>query len=195
MKHHPSQQMLPRIVAVLSVVDAALFIGIVLSARGIRPVAVVRRPGGHGVFARPAGFTPNGRFIPGGKPLACWAARFEIDHCEFCQADDKGEWGRLAGVLAKLSCPVFVLPPGRSAELPERDLVPRDATQELYISMDFVKQFRLTIAPTTLIFGPRGELLWSKQGELGAGDYAAAVRSVRSAGLRMRRAGDAGSLP
>ena len=74
---------------------------------------------------------------------------------------------------------VIVVVPTARDEYPNNTETPIGAQQESYINMEWIKQFRLTMTPTLLIFDPHQGLIWSHQGMLEPSDQTAAIRAIK----------------
>lgn len=172
---------LPRTLAILAVTDAVLFVGVVLAVRTQTPAATVTTRGALASGGPPLGIALGGRLIRAAARSRCWTVRYEMEACKYCRADDAGDWRGLAAALQARGCVIIVVPPYASEALLPTQLVPPSAEQEILVSMDFARRFRLSIAPTTLLFGPQGVLIWSRQGRLAAGDRKWALRAIGKA--------------
>ncbi len=174
-------RLLPLAVLALAVLDGALFAAVVIGARAAgRGNAVPARDSALSVEP-PIGYSPAGKPIRPPADLRCWAVRYEAGICRACVRDDRLGWGKLGAALQRLGCPVFVLPPGPARALQPGDLVPRAAQQEVMVDLGFVRYFRLNFSPETLLFGPGGRLIWTRQGALAPSDPGDAERALARA--------------
>lgn len=112
------------------------------------------------------------------------AVRYEQKDCAFCRDDNRGKWGQLAPELQRLGCPTVIVLPSRHAAFLYGLVVPRGAPQEAFVKMDWIRHFRLSAVPTTLITGPRQHLVWYHEGELSTMDVRAALTAVRAKAAR-----------
>jgi hypothetical protein len=82
-----------------------------------------------------------------------------------------------------------VLLPAESAFIPKSSLVPGNAIEEIWVSGRLMHHLRVKAVPTTLLFGPRGVLIWRKTGELSRRDGDAARRALARSQRPQGRAG------
>lgn len=181
MKLTRALRLLPAAAALLAAIDVGGLVLVAVGAR-TRPRAedVAARPS-RGSPAPPEGYLLGGRLLvpPGNEP--CWAVRFEASSCAYCSEDDNHGWRQLAGVLEARHCKVFFLPPGPSRALLPSRILPPGAAQELFVNMAFLKHFRLTYTPSTLVFGPGDALLWSQQSAIRRGEVAIVAHDLDGA--------------
>jgi len=108
-----------------------------------------------------------------------WVVRYATAGCEFCR-DDK-LWEQLAPRFQDLRYKVVVILPSSETDIP-RNTSSNGASPEIaYVNLEWLRHIRLTLAPTLLIFGPSGRLLWSRQGTLLPGDAEAALQAIKTA--------------
>jgi hypothetical protein len=131
----------------------------------------------------PDGFTAKGvrvGIVPGRR--AGWAVRYAANRCVYCRRDNT-TWNRLAAELQRLGYQVIDVVPSAKDHYPN-DAAPRGAPQEAYVSVKWIRRFRLTVTPTLLIFGPDQRLIWSRQGMLYPADPKSAVRVIEETAAR-----------
>lgn len=106
-----------------------------------------------------------------------WAVRYAARTCGYCSRDT--QWQRLAPQLESADYEVIVLLPRAEEEFPEKDVVPKEAPQAVFVPMEWIKRFRLTATPSLLIFSRQGQLIWSRQGMLVPSDPESAMRAIK----------------
>lgn len=176
-----------RVLSVLLLIALFSDAGLYLRAReGVARVAasvpVLRA--GPASLPPPAGYGLGGRLILPALRPKCWAMRYSAMGCPYCRNDDRGGWAALARSLSHIGCGIYILPPNRHGSYLEGLLVPRSAKQEIYVSMSWIRRFRLGAEPTTVIVGPGGTLAWYDEGELGPRAPASALARLRAVGVR-----------
>jgi hypothetical protein len=57
-------------------------------------------------------------------------------------------------------------------------LIPATAPQVAFVSMEWVRQFRLTATPTVMLFNRAGALVWTQQGMLRPDSIDGAIRAM-----------------
>lgn len=139
-----------------------------------------RAPGGRRPSAVPEGYTTsNDKVSSGQQVLSGWAVRYASPKCEFCRNDK--QWSSLSAELQRLGLQIFAISPSANDAYPLAALVPRESRQEAYVSIEWIKQFRLRTTPTLLIFGADGRLIWCHRKTLSFDDKEAAIRAVSMA--------------
>lgn len=180
------EQSVAALLGVLIVTDTALMM-CVRSLSGESQAAAsaaFRRPGsGDGPTPRPDGFTTSGGSL--NRVLnsrAGLVVRYAARTCGYCTRDT--QWSRLAPQLVRSGYQVLVLLPTAGEAYAGNNVIPSGAPQAAFISMEWLKRFRLTMTPSLLIFSRTGQLIWSRQGMLSPGDPEAAMRAIEGAKSR-----------
>jgi thioredoxin-related protein len=88
----------------------------------------------------------------------------------------------LAEELKKMGYQIIIVVPAPENEYSNNSQIPQGAPQESYVDMEWVKQFRLTVTPTLLVFDHAKGLIWSHEGVLDNGDPSAVIRKIKSVG-------------
>jgi hypothetical protein len=133
----------------------------------------------HRLTIPPDGFTSNdlkADVNTSGKPG--WIVRYTALGCEYCQADEP-MWRRLSSELRKLGYQVIVIVPTTRDEYPSDSKTLVGAQQESLVNVGWIKQFRLNVTPTLLIFDTNRGLIWSHQGMLGEHDVESAFHTAK----------------
>jgi hypothetical protein len=71
---------------------------------------------------------------------------------------------------------VAVLLPRAAEGFDRAALVPAVAPQVAFVSMEWMKRFRLTVTPTAMLFNRAGTLVWAQHGMLRPDSIASALR-------------------
>ena len=124
----------------------------------------IRRSTPAGPAAAVDGFEANWKRLEPLSSHSGWAVRYAAKTCAFCAEDT--QWERLSAQLIKSGFKVTVLLPSADEAYPAQSLVPAGAPQIAFVSMDWMKQFRITITPSLLLFDRSGRLIWQQQGVL-----------------------------
>jgi len=106
-----------------------------------------------------------------------WVVRYAAKNCEFCRADEP-RWNQMSADLQRLGYSVIFIVPQASEAYPDNSLALMGTREEVYVNLEWVKRFRLSMTPTLLIFAPDQKLLWFHQGALGPADPASAFRTI-----------------
>lgn len=133
----------------------------------------------------PYGYDPVGQplnVLRPGRTVKGWVVRYAARDCHYCRED--AQWPRLANELEDLHYQVIILLPNAKQAFSKNDLVPSDALQEAFVSMDWVKQFRLNMTPTVLIFDCNQHLIWFQRGMLSPTARESALHAVTAAKAR-----------
>jgi hypothetical protein len=144
--------------------------------------AHMTREGVRGPTPEPDGFDRSGApidFVPGSTGLA---VRYASGMCPYCRRDNG--WDILAPALRKRGFQVIVLLVTAKDEFTKDAVVPQGAPQVAYVSMEWIKRFRLVATPTLLLFDASRRLIWHHEGQLGLADTKNAVRAVDAATSR-----------
>jgi hypothetical protein len=128
----------------------------------------------------PDGYTSKGMRvgIASGKQSG-WVVRYSAKGCEFSRKDDL-LWNKLESKIRDMGFQVIVTVPSAKDEYPNDSEALGGALQETYVNIAWIKQFRLRVTPTLLIFDFTGRLIWSHQGMLGPNDPKSALRAIKS---------------
>jgi len=130
-------------------------------------------------YVLPDGFTPQKIKIAWDEslsPPSGWVVRYAGRGCIYCKLDF--EWERLATRLEQLNYRTILLLPNDADKFDEDGIIPWNAQQMAYVSMDWVKQFRFSGTPTVVIFNDSGRVLWHGKGMLSEADYISAEKAV-----------------
>ena len=134
-------------------------------------------------YQQPIGFAQGGAPLDFANSGSGFAVRFASDKCPFSRGDE--QWKALAPMLQVRGIPITALLPSAEQAFPTFSMVPFGAPQAAYISIDWMKRYRLSLTPTLLIFDADRRLVWHREGALTPVDVKAAVRAIDSA--RMHR--------
>jgi hypothetical protein len=177
------ERVVPTVLVLVILVDGALTLRAVQLQGSVRAVVTdaLRRSGAEDGRSIPLdGFDASGRWLdarwmsPSG-----WAVRYAGRSCPYC-AQDAG-WARLAAELQRRDYPVTILLPRAAERFPADLVLPNDAPQVAFAPMEWLKQFRLTMTPSLLLFSGRGDLIWHRQGVLGPWDVQSALQAIEEA--------------
>ena len=122
-------------------------------------------------YTFPDGYTPEGTKLSWNESLPApsgWVVRYASNGCIYCKLDF--EWERLAHQLER-NYRIITLLPNEESQFAKDQMIPENAQQLVFIKMDWIKQFRFTGTPTTIIFDNNGRMIWHHQGMLGEDDY------------------------
>jgi hypothetical protein len=123
-----------------------------------------------------SGLTNDGSSLPQAVQQAPVVVRYAAQSCGYCARDI--EWPQLAGQMRQRGVRVVVLLPRASERFSQDALVPSDAPQIAFISMEWMTQFRLTMTPTVMLYDTAGDLIWAQEGVLPPDSVARAVRAL-----------------
>lgn len=174
------ERSVPFVLVLLIVVDVTMLAGVVVERRDLRLVnAHYEREGGIGSGLQLAGFGRGGTPLDLGGGTGGFAVRYASSGCPFSRIDE--QWNVLAPKLQERGLQVVVLLPNAQDEFSKDALVPKEAQQEAYVSIEWIKRYRLTLTPTLLIFDAHRRLIWHREGSLRPADTRAAIRAIDTA--------------
>lgn len=130
-------------------------------------------------YILPDGFAPEKTKITWDESQSTpsgWAVRYARNGCDFCTSDL--EWKRLAEQLERHNYRTIILLPTEAGKVDEDEMFSESAKQMAFIKMEWVKQFRFTGTPTTVIFDNDGRVLWRQFGKLSEADYKSAEKAI-----------------
>jgi hypothetical protein len=130
-------------------------------------------------YILPEGFTPAKTKNLWDKSLyepSGWVVRYADKDCVYCVLDF--EWERLLSRLERLNYRTIVLLPREAGQFADASAIPENVQQMAFVKMDWVKQFRFTNTPTTIIFNNNGHVLWQHVGMLTTADYNSAQKTL-----------------
>jgi hypothetical protein len=103
-----------------------------------------------------------------------WAVRYTSPGCKFCRADEP-KWSALKSELVASGYQVYDLLPSSS----KRPTVGHNDEMPIaFIDVGWMKQYRLTGTPTTLIFNRHGKIIWAHAGTMSDEDQKSALRTL-----------------
>jgi hypothetical protein len=77
--------------------------------------------------------------------------------------------------------PVTVLLPNAAHAFPPFAVVPLGAPQAAYVDVDWIKEYRLTLTPTVLVFDADRHVVWHREGVLRRDDATSLLRVLKTA--------------
>lgn len=104
-----------------------------------------------------------------------WAVRYVSKDCGYCETDVHGK--RLISELEELGMPVAILVPRAGEEVAD-GMFAAASPQMTFVPVGWIKQLRLTVTPTLMIFDGKGALVWHHQGTLQPDDVTEAMSLV-----------------
>ena len=110
-------------------------------------------------------------------PTRGWAVRYASQACPHCRADEQ-QWNELKSQLLEKGYRIYVIPPSAQDAYPNDASSISGATQLPYVNVEWIKQYRLTGTPTTLLFSGSGKMFWSHLGEISKSDRVSALIAV-----------------
>lgn len=180
-KYLSIQIVMPFLIIMVLAADGTMFL-YVRDANGAQGVDLLYRTK-DGPIPLPEGFTSDGaRVGSDGEHAAGLVVRYAAAMCPYCRADR--QWVPLSARLQRRGYRVVFILPFAKDRYADKDVIPRGAPQEAYISMEWIRHFRLTLTPTVLMFGPHQNLVWAHQGVLSASDVRSAIHAAQAAGRR-----------
>lgn len=168
--------------------DAALVVYLKNSGFQSEARLILRDPSSQGTFVPPVGFgscAGVGEDQLNSHGYQGWAVRYSSNNCPFCKKDE-ALWNPLESGLREIGYRVFIIVPNTQDEFPPNSDELNGARQEVYVSLGWIKHFRLTVTPTLLLFNHRGELIWSHQGMLDPIDPSSALQAAKRYSNAMR---------
>ena len=109
-----------------------------------------------------------------GAPLLI---RYASRTCGYCARDTV--WPRLAEAMRLKGVSVAVLLPRAAEGFDPAALVPAQVPQVAFVSMEWMKRYRLTVTPTAMLFNRAGKLVWAQHGMLRPDSIASALRVLQ----------------
>ena len=126
----------------------------------------------------PEGYSADGMVVNSSTGMTKgWIVRYASQACKVC-ATDRVQWRNLRSALLEKGYRVYVILPTAGDAYPNGSSDIENSTQILYPSIEWIKRYRLTATPTTLLFNSRGEMIWSHLGKISQEDQKAAVLST-----------------
>jgi len=130
-------------------------------------------------YILPDGFTPEINKITWDESISMpsgWVVRYTRKGCHFCALDT--EWSRLVSHLDRNNYRTILLLPTDADQYDEDQMFSGNVKQLAFVKMEWVRQFRFTGTPTTIIFDNNGRVLWRQFGMLTEDDYKSAEKAV-----------------
>ncbi len=158
------------------ITDAALlgYMSLVQRSDTTSPYKYLRNASDTSLAIRPSGYSASGAMaepvVP--SPSQGWVIRYSTPGCEFSRADQK-RWTNLKHALVSRGFRIYEIPPYAS-DLDRRS-VEQDETQIAFVDVDWMKRYRLTGTPTTIVFDKRGHVIWAHVGTMNEDDQKSAL--------------------
>jgi len=164
--------------AIVAGVDVALFVYVTV-ARHLIPStgAFIRGETISEVGSPPSGYSDEGEKIPAPKAGHGWAVRYTTPECEFSRAD-RTPWSSLEGQLVARGYWIYEIAPRTGNLKVLRTSKETGKTHIAFVDVGWMKRYRLTATPTTVIFNERGKIVWTHVGTMGQDDQKSAVRAL-----------------
>jgi hypothetical protein len=167
------------LLAVVAIADVVIY-GYVISLRqsvgdsrffyrGISDTATNARPGGYNLS--------NVRLTVNSNAQTGWAVRYASRFCKFCQKDEP-KWQSLKSHLASNSYLIFTIPVTAAESYPEHASALSGTSQISYVDVEWIKRYRLSATPTTLIFNRSGKIIWTHAGTMTDDDEKSAIHAI-----------------
>jgi hypothetical protein len=128
------------------------------------------RPGA----AAPDGYLADGSAYGGTGSSDCALVRYVAAGCVYC-LKDKPHWEALAARAAQSDCRIAGVVPDAASVLPRSSYGTGAETQFVFVSMEWVAESPPRRAPTTMILGKGGNLVWQHVGVLSDEDVRSAL--------------------
>jgi hypothetical protein len=168
------------LLAVVATADVLMFAFVIFTKHAIRtPDGIFRDAQARKGGSPPRGFSTSG--VPFSKRVDHgngWVVHYASPTCVHCRTDEP-RWSRLKMQLAAKGYEISQVPPAPSQAYAENAPELASETQISFVNVDWMKRFRLTATPTTLLFDRAGTLIWSQKGEMSEGDEKSAMYAVR----------------
>ena len=117
-----------------------------------------------------AGYTSTGvRLLPHARAGKGWAVRYGSSKCEFCRVDEAG-WKNLKSQLVAKGYHIYDVFPDAQDIYAGVPIEQPSETQLSFVNVAWMKQYRLTGTPTTLLFDGHGSLIWAHAGVMSEDD-------------------------
>ncbi len=130
---------------------------------------------------QPVGYSSTGmrlNVVPGtGKG---WVVRYASTKCEFCRADE-AQWSALKSLVINAGYHIYYISPDGMNSYMDRPAEQPTETQISFVDIDWMKRYRLTGTPTTLLFNNCGNLIWAHTGTMSAVDQQDVSRALTEA--------------
>jgi hypothetical protein len=171
----------PVIYALLTVIaatDVVLFAYVnVARYSGMVSEAFFRDPSDMRANVPPSGYSAAGEKAPlPSLSESGWAVRYATPQCGYCRSDE-AQWSMLKSKLIKKGYRIYEVPPDSVASYFDSAPELANETQISYVEVGWMKRYRFTATPTTLLFDGRGKLIWSHMGIMNKDDQKSALRA------------------
>lgn len=167
------------LLAIVAVTDVALFASVTAARYSIRVSKVFSRSS----LAEGAGLSPGGYSASGNKVSVStarekgWAVRYASSKCEYCRADE-ARWSNLKLQLLNKGYRIVEIPPDLSESFSDGAPELTGETQIPFVDVDWMKRYRLTMTPTTLLFNGHGKVIWTQDGVMSEADQKSAAQAA-----------------
>ena len=167
------------LLAIVAIADVVIY-GYVISLRqSLRdPRVFYRGTAGTVANARPEGYAlSSGRIELSSNSQTGWAVRYASRFCKFCQKDEP-KWQSLKSRLASNKYSIFTIPVTAGESYSEDANALSGTVQISYVDVGWIKQYRLSATPTTLIFNKNGQIIWTHAGTMTDDDEKSALHAI-----------------
>ena len=168
------------LLAGVTVADVTLFSWLTVLAHraATDPAPFVREKTDWAASIRPHGFSAAGTEVSvSSSSDKGWAVRYATAGCRFCRADQP-KWSALKTELVARGFHIYDIPP-YLLNLPSGESAgQKDETAIAFIDIGWMKQYRLTGTPTTLIFDRHGKIIWAHAGTMDEQDQKSALLTI-----------------
>jgi hypothetical protein len=163
------------VLSMIVVADVALFAGAIVARHATNMSPLYFSSSSYALVSAPVdGYSAaSTKIAVGFAPTRGWAVRYASQTCEYCRADEP-QWSRLKSRLLENGYRIYVIPPNAQGAYPEGASAIFGTTQIPYVSVGWIKQYRLVGTPTTLLFNGSGKMIWAHLGEISRFDQESA---------------------
>ena len=105
------------------------------------------------------------------------AIRYAWPGCPYCRADEQ-RWNTLKSQLVAKGYRIYVIPPAADDAYPIGSPEIADSTQITYVNVGWIKKYRLSATPTTLLLNCRTKIIWTHAGAMTEADQKSALQAV-----------------
>lgn len=139
-----------------------------------------RETANRAVNSRPAGYTFSGERVTADSGVETgWAIRYAAQFCRYCR-EDEAKWQSVKRTLASRRYSIVTIPVTAGDSYPEGANALSGSVQISYVDVEWIKQYRLSATPTTLIFNKSGQMIWRHAGVMSDDDEESALQAIGS---------------
>lgn len=167
------------LLAVVTIADVTMYsyLKVLTHQSATDSTPFVRNISGAAASLRPHGYSDAGVEVPAASSSdKGWAVRYTSLGCKFSRADEP-MWRVLKSALVSGGYHIYDVAPYPLKRLPA-PAGDQHESQIAFIDVGWMKQYRLTGTPTTLIFNSHGRIIWTHSGTMDTEDQKSALQTI-----------------